>query len=414
MRSAGTNPDWANIGILVLTLAGLIFGLLVGFLLLGLALFVGASGDTQGGLTLETAAVGAIVMALGGLPAAYWSRQALVSHVPPQPRRPSVAWAATAVLFPVAIGLGYLASSGLPLPGLFAPMAQVLAAGVPVGLVVLRIRRLAPPITPRRSWGQFLLGFWLAPVVALPAELLVLVPVALLWGMGLWLLPDIRPILEALGRSPSPPPDVLVGYVNELLVHPWTILSALSYMSVLVPLIEEAIKTVGVWPLLRRRLTAAEAFLGGVLCGAGYALFEALFLPQPGSDWALTMVIRVGATLMHAFTAGVTAWALAEAVVRRRPWRLVLAYLGSASIHGLWNAAALGIGFAGLAVENGKAGVGEGAAALPVAIGVAVIAALSGLALVGIPWIGARLNRADFGAEAQPPSSAGPEPLQLD
>ena len=117
---------------------------------------------------------------------------------------------------------------------------------------------------------------------------------------------------------------------------------------------------------------------------------------------------------MHAFTAGVTAWALAEAVVRRRPRRLVLAYLGSASIHGLWNAAALGIGFASLAVENGTAGVSEGAAAFPVAIGVAVLAALSGLALVGIPWIGARLNRADLGVEAQPPSSAGPEPLQLD
>src|SRR4030065_667202 len=128
------------------------------------------------------------------------------------------------------------------------------------------------------------------------------------------------------------------------------------------PIVEETLKAIAVGPFLRRGLTPAEAFLSGTLAGAGYAMFEALFLTQPGQGWVETMLARVGATFVHVFTAGLSSWGLVEGFRYRRWSKCVLAALAAFAIHGAWNASAVGIGFGGVGGQVGspQGATGEG------------------------------------------------------
>jgi hypothetical protein len=329
---------------------------------------------------------GFVVVGMCGLPLAYWAGRALVGRTPVGAGRPSAMWGWMAVLFPPSIGLGYLAFVRGWLPTILGPLAQILAAGIPVALVALVARRQGPRISPRRAWAQFMLGLWGAPAAALVLETLLLIPVAILLTAGLTAVPEGLDLIEGLleARKSTLQASLPGGLLRE---QPWILLIVLSFAAVLVPLVEELFKTMAIWPLLRRRIAESEAFMGGVLGGAGYALFEALFLAQPGADWGVTMVSRVGTTLMHAFTAGVAAWGLASAFSRRRPLRFVWAYLTSAALHGAWNATVIGISAAGILFPPART---QGVAPT---VGLALLGSLSLLALGGIVWMGRRLNR---------------------
>lgn len=405
MKPEPARPDWQDRVLFALGLGGGLVGVFVALVLAAMAILVAVSGDPQGGVTVQWLAVAVGATALGGVPLVYWTARPLFGRPAPTPRRPSRAWGWIGLAFPAAIALGYLASRAGALGGLLWPLAQVLAASIPVALIVLTVRRLGPPISPRRAWGQLLAGLWAASAMALAAELLMIIPVGLLFLVGLSSSPTGRQLLESVaGQGKAISPETLAPQVEALVLQPWSILLVLAYMSVLVPLVEEMAKTVGLWPLLRRRLTPAEAFLGGVLTGSGYALFEAFFLPQPGTDWAGTMISRVGATLMHAFTAGLTGWGLREAFVRKRPLRLAGCYIASTLVHGTWNAAAITIGLSALPAQTAAGGTLWNVVAIG---GIVVLLVLTGLAAAGIPWLAYRLRGQEVAAPevAAPPAS---------
>jgi hypothetical protein len=231
------------------------------------------------------------------------------------------------------------------------------------------------------------------PVIALFLEALLLIPTLIVIGAGLSASPQGRQFLELLADQVPWSSASLRERVRDLLLQPWVILITLGYIAVLVPLLEEAVKTLAIWPLLRRKLTTAEAFIGGALAGAGYALFEALFMTQPGADWTAAAIGRGGATLMHAFTAGLSSWGLATAVASRRWSRLALAYFVAVAIHGLWNASAIGISLAALAGETGESVLNPNLLRFLGAIGPAILFGLSLTAWVGLPWLAKALVR---------------------
>ncbi len=172
--------------------------------------------------------------------------------------------------------------------------------------------------------------------------------------------------------------------VLQLIKKPHVVVLTGGYIVVLVPIIEEAIKTLGIWPLLRRGLTPAAAFLGGALGGAGYALFEALFLSQPDTSWASTMVARIGATLMHTFTAGVASAGLAQAIGERKWRHFARAFLIAVGMHAMWNAAALGIGLGALVDEAENLILSTTLIRLIYIGGVGMLLALSTQSLMGL------------------------------
>jgi hypothetical protein len=117
-----------------------------------------------------------------------------------------------------------------------------------------------------------------------------------------------------------------------------------AFLIIFVPMVEEAIKTIGVWPVIRRGFTPYQAFIGGAIAGAGYGLFEAFFLGQPGVTWVPVMIARAGATMMHMITTALTSLGIARARESGRWSDALRYYFVAVFLHSLWNISALGVG----------------------------------------------------------------------
>jgi RsiW-degrading membrane proteinase PrsW (M82 family) len=137
-----------------------------------------------------------------------------------------------------------------------------------------------------------------------------------------------------------------------MLNNPSVIFFMLFFLSVIVPLIEEAFKPIGVWFLAGRNPTPGDGFVAGIISGMGYALFENLGNISLGLSWSTLVLARVGTSVMHIFTAGLIGYTLALAWKENRYLRLGAAYVLAVVIHGLWNALTILSTVAGLEMED--------------------------------------------------------------
>lgn len=138
----------------------------------------------------------------------------------------------------------------------------------------------------------------------------------------------------------------------------------------------------------------ARAFAWGVAAGAGFALAENLFNGAVGGveGWAIGAVTRVGATTMHCFVSGLVGWGWGQLWSSRRPLRLLGALAAAMIIHGVWNAAAVGMTFAGIALM--AAGENIFQAGLAGSLLLLCVATLIGLTLtfaIALPLVARRL-----------------------
>lgn len=389
MTEAAAPTRRGDTALLIIGLAGTALNLSGALGMLVMTLVALFEGDAETASLGAWAAGSLLAMAVAGLPAVALGLRGLLSNAPARPLRPIAPWilAAFGLLFPLALlaGAGILNQPGLT--SIAIPI-HLATAVLPVAFVVVLAQILGPGLSLRRLWSQFLVGLWGMPLVAIVLEVMALVPVSIVAIAGLASSVDIAGILEPMLETV---PDA--GTLNEdtaiaLLLNPWVLVSLFGFVSGLVPLIEEAVKTLAVLPIARR-LSPSEAFVGGALGGAGYALFEALFLTQPDPSWLTTMIGRAGATAMHAFTAAVTCWGISQVVHHRRWGRLALAYLSSVTMHGMWNASVIGMGIAQINQEAGAIQVPQVVESLVLKGAPILLAALSVMALAGLA-LGAR------------------------
>ena len=241
---------------------------------------------------------------------------------------------------PPALLVGYWISQNQSLAWLLLPPLHVIAVAIPVWWLYYLGRRGLPGGKPQRAWGVFASGLVLGPALILIAELAVLVVfvgiVALYLASDPGLSSELLELAQRLSLGTTSP-DEVQRLLTPYLLQPGVAFLALVYGAVLVPLIEELFKPIGVWLLAGRGITPREGFAAGLLSGAGYALFENLAFSSSAQDWAWVVVIRIGTAVMHIFTAGLTGWALASAWRERRYLRLGVAYLTAVTIHGMWN-----------------------------------------------------------------------------
>jgi RsiW-degrading membrane proteinase PrsW (M82 family) len=123
------------------------------------------------------------------------------------------------------------------------------------------------------------------------------------------------------------------------LLQPGILVTILFYAAALVPLTEELFKPLGVWLLIKRPLTPAQGFAGGVLSGAGYAALESLISAsaQGGETWLTLITARTGTGIIHVAASGLVGWGLASFWQNRRWGVLILRYFGAVCLHGVWN-----------------------------------------------------------------------------
>lgn len=345
----------------------------------GMAVFLG---DPLEAIAPLAASASLLVMGLCSLPLLYLSLRNIFNQKPPTPYRPPQAWTLTALLLPVGLVLGFLAFEEAVLPWILGPTAHVLAALGPVAATVVMVLRRGPQLSSRRRWGQFNTGLWVSPFLAFMIEMILLLPVIVLLLTGQFGELNILPIVDSLSAGEAFSDPTLESAFVDFLSQPIVIGLVLLYLVILVPMVEEVIKTIAIWPFLKRGLTKTEAFLGGALAGAGYALFEAFFLAQPGENWGITMIARAGATLIHMFTTGLTAIGLAKAAREHTFKKAIPYYLIAVAIHAIWNLCALALGAGVIVSEFDLSGALTSQIMIGAAVGTLII--LSIIAYAGL------------------------------
>ena len=296
---------------------------------------------------------------------------------------------------PILLLLGYWVIGYPALSWLVIPVLHVLAIGIPVLWVLYLGVRDLPLGSPQRRWGVFGSGLVLGPVTVLIFEALALLGFA---GAGvIWLAgqPELVKDLTDLAQwltMVEPTPELLLDRLSPYVTQPAVIFAVLAFGALVVPLVEEALKPIGVWLLVGRDLSPGEGFAAGVLSGAGFALFESLSITIGAEDWVMLVVVRIGTAVIHIFTAGLMGWALTLAWGENRYLRLAFTYLGVVALHGLWNGLTLLNAFSTIAEEIGAE---TGNVPLPNLADVApyILGALSVLALAAILAVNRHLAR---------------------
>jgi len=385
MNSTPKAVSFVDLAFLVYVILGTLISLSISGILWMLSLVGYLTDNSQATDSSILAAISFTFVALFGIPAIYYGAQVALGKENKQLPPPSPYGYLFIFLFPIAFILGYLAYMKGFLTPMLAPFAQVLAAIAGVAFVIQIARQKGAILTARRFWGQFVTGLWIVPVTAITMEILILIPTIIAFGLGAMTTENGRQLLDLLSNPTSPSITTLQQSFENILLEPWFLLTILTFFSILVPLIEEALKSMIVWPLLFSRIPSAQALMGGIIGGAGYALFEAMFQAQEASTWWSIMIGRTGATLMHAFTTGITSWGLAEGFVRKRWIRTFVSYLVAVAFHGLWNANAVMVAFT-TPTNTQDETIPKLLESFQV-IGPIFIVILSLVAILGIPWL---------------------------
>jgi len=285
------------------------------------------------------------------LPSAWyaWKHLAFPGQEPAiRPERRGLVLILTLLVVVIVAGtllLGNWVSQNNSLAWLLLPPLNIIATGLPaLWLVYIGTRGLIAGL-PRRRWGVFASGLVLSPLIILVLELLVLVGIGLLAILWAVLDPNISNQLNSLVfrlQNSAPNMDAILRILLPFLLHPGILFITFAFVSVIVPLIEEALKPIGVWFLAGQKLTPSQGFAYGILSGAGFGLFENLGNTSGGGEaWAILASTRITTLLLHCLTAGLVGWALASAWGQKRYLRLGITYAVAVLIHGLWNGMAV-------------------------------------------------------------------------
>jgi RsiW-degrading membrane proteinase PrsW (M82 family) len=202
---------------------------------------------------------------------------------------------------------------------------------------------------PKRNSGllTFSLSFTTYFILILEMVLFFAVVVGVLAALArnpqmMEVLERLLPLLESANLAP----EELIELLAPLLSTPPIFIGILLLVALVIPMIEEAFKTLGVWLLKGRGISPAEGFFAGMLSGAGFALVEGLLnsaavASSTSTDWLGFVVGRLGGTLLHIFNGGLLGWAMANAWQGKKPAKVVGIYFLTVLLHGIWNGIAI-------------------------------------------------------------------------
>ena len=296
---------------------------------------------------LPIVSVVAVGIALG-LPLAWQALSGLSGKSSRQFGLPLAGGLALVMVYLLAVAGGQAVVSSQTSPLLALTPFHILALTLPPLLLLWGAASLVkdPQFTWRQSWGGLGGGAFGSVGLAFLIEATLLVIGVVIAVSVMASSPDglekFRRLRPTLGGAVDP------ALLRSLLRNPIVILGLLFGVSVIVPLIEEPVKSLvpalaGAW----QTPAAQRLFLWGVASGAGFALLEGVVNGGLNTEqWGLIALLRVGSSAMHCFAAGLTGWGWGEALTRRKWLRLALAYAAAVVIHGVWNAVSIGMSIA--------------------------------------------------------------------
>ncbi|HEX2698570.1 MAG TPA: PrsW family glutamic-type intramembrane protease [Anaerolineales bacterium] len=241
----------------------------------------------------------------------------------------------------------------------FTPPFYLLAIVIPVYLIA-RLAAGGIEIGSRlRTWGVLFTSMAFGTMVSAFAEIFLVV-IGLV-GLGVYFgfhpeqASSFKQIMNQLTDASGV--DKLLNLVGPWLTNPLAILVGLVFFSGFTPLIEETAKSAAVWSVFDHLESSAQGFAIGALSGAGFGLFESLLASvTPDSNWAGTLLIRGGSTMMHIMTVSLTGWGIASFRINKNYLRLFGGYALAMALHATWNGCVIFIVSGGMrfALNTGK------------------------------------------------------------
>jgi hypothetical protein len=364
-HQANSNPDWFSIIQFMFSSIAIIGLWLLSFFLIiiGFTNFFVDSLIRTDPLPMFMIASSLIVTGILIIPSAYFSFHNIPNKQPKNHnsiislgKKSLIGFLWIIISFPIIIVLGYLISQNTNIAWLLLPPLHIAAIVIPViGVLFLTIRNL-PLGSHQRIWGVFSTGLILGPLIILILEslaaLIILILGFLLITPNPEMVDKIIKLSEWLSNS-NPSPELVFNELGPYLTKPVPVFIALFFGAFLVPLIEEAIKPIGVWLLYGKKLSPSAGFVAGALSGAGYAIFESLILTSNSQEWTLLVLARISTGAIHILTTSLVGWAIVQVWSDRRITQLIITYSSAVLIHGLWNALSLTSSFALLTTELG-------------------------------------------------------------
>lgn len=263
---------------------------------------------------------------------------------------------------------GWLLIPLLTLPAVFLPIVVLFGLGV-----------RGIPLGPRwRTWNVLGISMTLVPFITFVLEVMVMILIFILAAILISSQPGLVAQIERLSSQIygiEKNPQAVLDLVVPMMLRPGVFVVALSYFALLVPLIEELVKPLGVWLFANQISSPAQGFALGALGGSAYALLETLGVSPQTGDWATLLLTRLGTDILHVTTSALMGAGIVYALHERRYLRLLGLYVLSVFLHGLWNSLAILFTFSTLAAEYGRQGPFDGLAT-PAAVAVALLAAI--------------------------------------
>lgn len=256
------------------------------------------------------------------------------------------------VLWPLLLVIGdRLSVVSSSLYWIFFPPIQVLVLCIPLWWLVETGRRDLTCGNPQRNWGVVSFGLLITPTLIITVEIIALAimgVVLLLWASSQPnLLEELHRVSQRLMNAQMNP-SVIERIIRPYLQRPAVISMTLVIGAGLVPLIEELLKPLALWVLVRSRPSPSEGFVTGLLCGSVFALIESMgMLSTPtGSAWSGMVIGRLGTGLLHTVTTALVGWGLAVAWSMGKYLKLGTIFMISVALHGIWNTFGIFLGLA--------------------------------------------------------------------
>lgn len=334
-----------------------------------------------------------VALSVVGVPAAIISLRSIQGREIPRLAPPKINLYYLGILFLLALALGYSTIENSIQITIIGSIIHITAAIIPAAIAILLVIRHKPAVSLRRFWGSLFVGTWIIPISAFIVELFLMIAGMTTLVFGNMATPEGQDLFDSLANPENWASETMVDRMGTLFDTPIIIIAILAFVCILVPIIEESLKSLTILPILQRKPLPSEAFLSGILGGVGFAFVEVILLTPTGVDWTQTMFIRGGATMMHTFTAGMTCWGLGQAITYKRWKRFFGAYSLALFMHGLWNVAAIAIGIGLLPSQGEEIYISTTITEVSLILGIVVLAGLSILATAGLIIIPKRLHK---------------------
>jgi hypothetical protein len=261
---------------------------------------------------------------------------------------------------------------------LILPILTLPAVAFPIFVLLgLGVRKI-PLGTRWQSSNVFGMAMTLAPFILIFLEVFAMVFVLIFVVAFLMTRPALPLEMERLSQQIyilGPESEAAQALLLPFITKPAVIAVALAYFAILIPMLEEIFKPLGVWFFANKLTSRAQGFALGALSGSAYALIETLGVSAQTAEWATLLLSRIGTGMLHITTSALMGAAIIGAVHERYYLRLFGTYLLSVSLHGLWNALAILLTFSTITEQFGQSSPLNGVQ-LPVTIGMVILAVI--------------------------------------